>query len=1017
MAVHARLVAVSGVDDLADLMTPEATAEIRRLYSLVSSYDVLSQHTLAWALYYRSLFPLASAATERELAVALFVRCLLAGVEASDIPDDLMDEVVNEAGRHSTPPLREASRTKDSSSVEDALRLWRRIAAACRETHPHRPVILNNLAVLLQLRGKLNDSAEDDREVVGLLEQAMEATPGDAKDQPLRLFNLGVSRRRMFDHTRDEEDLDEAIKYFQRSLEISPEDDPGRQETYAALSEAYRVGASRMRIDVLSTGEKLRTQLSEAVYAVCQLITVRDLEEKKRTIERLPQLRSRAALSVLDDFIENAAALGTDSPLPVPFLRAHRKVLAGLQESPTAEETSTAEPPEFVPPGPVPPQVVEAQSLLADGRVEEADVLLARTAERGRSDDDPHTEGHAELALHDLVFGSLHPAPGSVDRLAGHAAAAQEAFHRAGNRDGLTSALRRRLAIAVHFQDAPMVTDLMPRLIVLDPFGGVWWHAYLRAIDSDDLGYRRAQLEWCVDHAWRLGPDAAHYRAVCERKLAFLDGHVATEELTLPADLAALVEGVERNGPTGNDGERLAAALERVEAMRSHAQSVTVQRSLSAVYTRAYQALSLCTAKAVGPGAVEASVDVLERNSSRSLLLQMDGGASVNDAPSDSPHLDEQVSAYIREPTPHHLKLLTLTFDARRDQERRAQRGIMRRVAGPSRGPAPIRVEGLRALLGDDAVLFFGATGRAVLITSDDCAVVGEFEPDALDREAGVLHRRLSEGAPPAALGGLPVLDELTPQVRERVTEGSRLFVVPSGRLWLVPLGILGEPRLSDVYEVATVPSLSVLARLLRSGPAPEPSGGALMVGLADSDGSLRHARDEVDAAAAHYPRSRVWTGGDATVDTYRTAAPGANVIHLACHGFYLPDHPDFSGLRLAAARGGPGMLWYFDIGRTRLAASLVVLGACHAGTGGVLSGSEYTGIPGALLAAGARSVLAPLWAVDDRVTACLLESFHASYAATGCPASALREAQRACGGDAIDTVGSVHAFQLFGLS
>ncbi|WP_165495369.1 CHAT domain-containing protein [Actinomadura roseirufa] len=956
---------------------------------------------------------------ERDTAVALFARCLLAGVTAGELPGELLDEIVNRAGQDALPWLREAVRTRDPSTIEEIVGLWRLIAAACRETHPHRPALLTNLAVVLQARGAVNESAEDDREVVHLLEEVVDATPEDFEGRAQRLFNLGVARRRIFDSTGDVTDLDEAIKRFQQALDSAPEDDPGRQDTYAALGEAYRVRAAHtdFSFDELAPWESHRTRSITAVYAVCELINAPGLDRKKQVIERSPELRDRLALKVLDDLIEDAEALGDESPLSVPSLQVHRKILVSLQEG-GPEEPSSAGGTSAIAPSAAPPWVAEARTLSAEGRIDEAASLLREAAERAQRDADPHAEGHAELALHDLVFDSLYLAPGSVQRLDRHAGNAQQAFRKAGDRHGLLAALRRRMAVAVQFQDGPMAQDVMMRLLGLDPYGGVWWNTYMSAIGSDDLQYRRAQLQWCVDRAWRLGPDAAHYRAVCERKLAFLDGQAATEDLALPGDLAALVESVERRGPNSEDGERLTAALERVERMRSHAQSATVQRGLSAVYTPAYRALSLCVASDPGdPGAMEASVDVLERNSSRTLLMRMAGGA--DDALAQTvrtAQLDEQVGTYLRDPTPHHRRLLTLAFDKEREMERHTERGVLRGVAGPGKGPEPVTVAGLRELLGDDAVLFFGGMGHVVLITASGQERIAAFAPAAVDREADALFQNLSKGTPGPGTG-LSILDALLPRIRESLAEDSRLFVVPYGRLWRVPLGNLGERRLSDDYKFSAVPSLSVLAELLRTVPEPGGPDGPVFSGFADPDGTLPYARAEVDAAAARYRRARVRAGGDATVDGYRAAVAGSDVIHLACHGFHLPGYPDFTALRLAGPRPAPAMLWYSDIIRTRLTASLVVLGACHAGTGEVLSGAEYAGIPGALLAAGARSVLAPLWAVDDQVTARLLESFHAAYADTRSPATALREAQRTFDADSPDRTGSVHAFQLFGAS
>ena len=58
------------------------------------------------------------------------------------------------------------------------------------------------------------------------------------------------------------------------------------------------------------------------------------------------------------------------------------------------------------------------------------------------------------------------------------------------------------------------------------------------------------------------------------------------------------------------------------------------------------------------------------------------------------------------------------------------------------------------------------------------------------------------------------------------------------------------------------------------------------------------------------------------------------------------------------------------DVQAANLRARLVVLSCCHSGRGRILKGEGVVGIARAFLAAGARSVLVALWAIDD-------ESYH----------------------------------------
>ena len=65
------------------------------------------------------------------------------------------------------------------------------------------------------------------------------------------------------------------------------------------------------------------------------------------------------------------------------------------------------------------------------------------------------------------------------------------------------------------------------------------------------------------------------------------------------------------------------------------------------------------------------------------------------------------------------------------------------------------------------------------------------------------------------------------------------------------------------------------------------------------------------------------------------------------------------------------------DIQAANLRARLVVLSCCHSGQGRIWKGEGVVGIARAFLAAGARSVLVNLWAIDDEATMVFMKSFY----------------------------------------
>jgi CHAT domain-containing protein len=83
-----------------------------------------------------------------------------------------------------------------------------------------------------------------------------------------------------------------------------------------------------------------------------------------------------------------------------------------------------------------------------------------------------------------------------------------------------------------------------------------------------------------------------------------------------------------------------------------------------------------------------------------------------------------------------------------------------------------------------------------------------------------------------------------------------------------------------------------------------------------------------------------------------------------------------------------------------RLKAELVVLSACETGLGGKVPGEGLVGLTRALQYAGARSVVASQWEVDDVSTKTLMVAFHAKLRRGVAKDEALREAMTAVAKD-----------------
>jgi tetratricopeptide (TPR) repeat protein len=223
----------------------------------------------------------------------------------------------------------------------------------------------------------------------------------------------------------------------------------------------------------------------------------------------------------------------------------------------------------------------------------------------------------------------------------------------------------------------------------------------------------------------------------------------------------------------------------------------------------------------------------------------------------------------------------------------------------------------------------------------------------------------------------------LLPGVPEEVT-ASRWVVVPHDALHHVPFPALrlGSRNLVDLAEVSVAPSASLLrACLAREGRGR----GALVMGVATAStpAVVAEARDVAALLGA-----TALTGGSATVDAFRRAAPSARVVHVATHGIFRPDRAMSSALRMDG-----GWLTLDDVAEHDYEADLVVLSACHAGLDRILSGDEQVGLGRAFLGGGAATLVTTLWAVQDASMAAWMRDFYVASCEGAGPAGAARHA------------------------
>ncbi|GAA1744379.1 CHAT domain-containing protein [Aeromicrobium alkaliterrae] len=215
------------------------------------------------------------------------------------------------------------------------------------------------------------------------------------------------------------------------------------------------------------------------------------------------------------------------------------------------------------------------------------------------------------------------------------------------------------------------------------------------------------------------------------------------------------------------------------------------------------------------------------------------------------------------------------------------------------------------------------------------------------------------------------------------------LVVVAPGSLQPVPFEALpfGGRALASAFSLRFAAGMHDLTSMCDDADDTTASGAeARMLALMVPDANAPRISDETSALAAIHPGATILTGPGATVEALWRLAPQHDVVHLACHGLYWPEHPSSSGLRL-----GDRWVTAGEILRMDLNGCLVILNACATGRAHDTT-SESVGLTWALLAAGARGVVATTWPVDDSVALAFATSFHQHLVDGLAPAEAVQQ-------------------------
>jgi CHAT domain-containing protein len=242
--------------------------------------------------------------------------------------------------------------------------------------------------------------------------------------------------------------------------------------------------------------------------------------------------------------------------------------------------------------------------------------------------------------------------------------------------------------------------------------------------------------------------------------------------------------------------------------------------------------------------------------------------------------------------------------------------------------------------------------------------------------------------------------------IKSRLDQKRELFLIPDLCLNALPFAALVDPGseryLIQDYALTVNPSAGVTIKALAAGRSKRRSGSESLLSLSNPRFDARlfpalkplpRTIDEAAAVGSFYPNRMGLSQERATKSALLKLMGDYEVVHLATHSVVNEQNPLLSAIILAkedASTGdrsdelqldGNDRLQAKEIFQLRLARTrLVVLSSCRSISQASLHDKGLGGLAHSFLSAGAPTVVASLWAVDDGSTAALMMEFHRAH-------------------------------------
>lgn len=314
-------------------------------------------------------------------------------------------------------------------------------------------------------------------------------------------------------------------------------------------------------------------------------------------------------------------------------------------------------------------------------------------------------------------------------------------------------------------------------------------------------------------------------------------------------------------------------------------------------------------------------------------------------------------------------------------------------------GYLPISLAEIQRLLDPDTTLlsYYVTEGKtlAFVITRDAFNVVEIPVSEKELQEAIEWFRSFASLREPVPAGLKQLYGWLLAPLRQHL-KTSKVCVIPHGILHQLPFAALydGQTFFGQQQTIYYLPAASLLPIIKRRYG----QSGKHLLALAEANAAgwpaLHYVDQEAEAIARLY-QGKALLSGQATKADLLKLAGDYDILHIASHAELNTRSPLFSRLLLTPDQAGnQGFevreIYELDLHHT----GLVVLSACETQLGTRSKGDDMVGLNRAFIFAGAATVLASLWTVDDQATGLLMRSFYTHLQRGLGKAEALRAAQ-----------------------